>query len=406
MLLYTLSAFGGPQGHLMLMIKHFVYKRQYISEKELIEYNSFCQLIPGPSSTQLLGIIAYKKGGFWLSLLTLLLWILPASIFMGILSFFITDESYSNTTGSIFKYIQPLTLAFLLYSMTRYFSISIRNTITRVIFLYASIFTLLFFNTPWIIPILIIFGGVLTNLSNKRIPEIPNNKEPIRINWKPLLFYILIFLTAALLSETARKQDWENRKQYNLFENNYRFGSFVFGGGDVLLPLMIDQYVERPTSRRIKKTQNINIIKIEKNNLITGFGIVKAIPGPVFSVSAYAGGLALSKNGRTQQALGCIIGAVSIFLPSIILLYFIIPFWEKIKNLTIVYRSLEGINATITGVMMATAIYLMNGTVFHVQNSTIAINGIIVAASFILLLKTKIPPPLIVIAVLIIGWFF
>lgn len=85
----------------------------------------------------------------------------------------------------------------------------------------------------------------------------------------------MIFIIAGVLSEAARKQQWESRKAFNLFENFYRFGSFVFGGGDVLIPLILDQYVARPSSERMQKKDQ-NIIRIERDELLTGAGMVRA----------------------------------------------------------------------------------------------------------------------------------
>src|SRR3982751_6907842 len=86
-LLHSVSAFGGPQAHLGMMMRTFVHRRPYVTEEELMEYNAFCQLLPGASSTQTLTLIGYKRGGVMLAILTLLIWILPACIMMGALSF-------------------------------------------------------------------------------------------------------------------------------------------------------------------------------------------------------------------------------------------------------------------------------------------------------------------------------
>ena len=88
-LLHSLTAFGGPQGHFGMMLKTFSEKRRDVTKEELIEYNSFCQLLPGASSTQVLTLIGYKRGGVVLAVLTLLIWILPACILMGAFSFFL-----------------------------------------------------------------------------------------------------------------------------------------------------------------------------------------------------------------------------------------------------------------------------------------------------------------------------
>jgi len=81
-LLHSLTAFGGPQGHYGMMMKTFVNGRKDITEEELIDFVSFCNMLPGASSTQTLTLIGYKRGGIPLALLTLLIWITPASTIM------------------------------------------------------------------------------------------------------------------------------------------------------------------------------------------------------------------------------------------------------------------------------------------------------------------------------------
>ncbi len=61
--LHSISAFGGPQGHFGMVMKTFVHQRHDVTEKEVLDYNSFCQLLPGASSTQVLTLIGYKRGG-------------------------------------------------------------------------------------------------------------------------------------------------------------------------------------------------------------------------------------------------------------------------------------------------------------------------------------------------------
>ena len=272
---YSITAFGGPQGHFGMMLKTFVQKRRDVTEEELIEYNSFCQLLPGASSTQTITLIGYKRGGVSLAVLTLIIWILPASVLMGAFSFLLTLYPSKNLTAGLFKFIQPMAIGFLAYAAVRAFSISVTNFITQIVMLVAMIVTFFLFKTPWIFPLLIIAGGISTSFSSKRIPE-KENIKPRQIRWTNIWLFAIIFIIAGVLSETARKQNWPNRKAYNLFENFYRFGSFVFGGGDVLLPMMLDQYVVRPNAPKVA-IKNPNAIKIERSDLLTGYGIVRAI---------------------------------------------------------------------------------------------------------------------------------
>src|SRR6476620_10371185 len=132
--LHSLTAFGGPQGHYGMMMKTFVHGRHDVTEDELLEYNSFCQMLPGASSTQVLTLIGYKRGGVPLAVLTLLIWILPASVLMGALSFllhYIDKRALNNV--DIFKFIPPMAVGFLVYATETAFNISIKNTVTWII---------------------------------------------------------------------------------------------------------------------------------------------------------------------------------------------------------------------------------------------------------------------------------
>ena len=401
-LLYSVTAFGGPQGHIGMMMKTFVHKRRDVTEEELIEYNSFCQLLPGASSTQTLTLIGYKRGGVPLAVITLLIWLLPACILMGAFSFLLTNN-HQDLTANLFKYIQPVAIGFLLYASIKAFSISIKNFITLILMIVAMCITYLLFKTPWVFPLLIIAGGVATNFSDKRIPQ-KEVVKPRLIRWTNIWLFVLIFIIAGALSETARKQQWHNRKAYNLFENFYRFGSFVFGGGDVLLPMMLDQYVARPNSTNAIK--NPNAIRINKEELLTGYGVVRAIPGPVFSVGSFVGGIALKDKGKKAQLLGCIIGSVALFLPSALLVLFFFPVWQYLKKYVVVFRALEGINAVVVGFMWAATLYLLNSIPLARLNFYSFSSLVVIAATFFVLRYTKIPAPVIVIASIFLGWIF
>ena len=102
--IHSLTAFGGPQAHIGMMLKTFVHRRPYVTEQELMEYTAFCQLLPGASSTQTLTLIGYKRGGVILAVLTLIIWILPASILMGALSFLLHYIDKKALNVDIFKF--------------------------------------------------------------------------------------------------------------------------------------------------------------------------------------------------------------------------------------------------------------------------------------------------------------
>jgi len=402
--IHSISAFGGAQGHLGMVMKTFVDKRKDISKDELMEYVSFAQILPGASSTQVLTLIGFKRGGIPLAIITLLIWVLPACIIMGLFSFIVTSLYPQDLNNGVFKFIQPMAIGFLAFAGLKAFKISINSIITFVIFIVSFLLLSLFFKTPWVFPLLIILGGIATNFSNKRIPDIEKTKSK-QIRWSNLWLFIFIFVVAGFFSELSRKQEWENRKAFNLFENFYRFGSIVFGGSDVLIPLVVDQYVARPTADKFQDSKQ-GFIKLEKNELLTGAGFVRAIPGPVFSIASFTGGIALKDKGKFYQALGCLIGSIAIFLPSALLVLFFFPVWQFFKKYVIIFRALEGINAVVVGVMFAGIFYLLKDLSFINYNLQSFFSLIVIIITVLLLKFSKIPPPIIVALCLSLGFLF
>ena len=107
-----------------------------------------------------------------------------------------------------------------------------------------------------------------------------------------------------------------------------------------------------------------------------------------------------------MQVLGCIIGSIAIFLPSALLVLFFFPIWNNLKKYAVVYRSLEGINASVVGIMIASTLYIMKDISIVGANANSFINIIVIVAAFSLLQFTKVAAPLIVVACIALGYFF
>lgn len=398
---HSLTAFGGPQAHIGMMMKTFVHRRRDVSEQELMEYNAFCNLLPGASSTQTLTLIGYKRGGIPLAVITLLIWILPASILMGSLSFLLHYIDKKQLGTDIFRFIAPMAAGFLAYAAFTTFPLAIRNLITWIIMTIGAVATYLLFGQPWVIPVLIVSAGIVTNFSRKRIPQ--TEQKPRKIRWWNFWLFGIIFIAAGIISERARLDNWPDRKPINLFENTYRMGSLVFGGGQVLMPMMYEQWSVRPETIKKNKNKDQNVVQIDESDMYTAMGIVRAVPGPVFSIASFAGGMALKDMGTEMQVVGCLIGMIAIFLPSALLVLFFFPIWSNLKKYAAVYRSLEGINAVVVGIMIASTLYIMKDISIGEFKTISLVNIGVILGTFLLLNFTKIAPPFIVLACLGLG---
>ncbi len=383
---HSLTAFGGPQMHFVRMHKLFVQQHKYISEEELLELNAFVQLLPGASSTQTLTLIGYKRGGVALAVITLTIWIIPACTLMGGLGFLLQYLNNKNL-NFIFRFVQPMAVGFLAYSAFRSFQISVKHQATFLIMLGAMLVTY-FIKSPWVFPSLIIAGSIVSNFSDKRIPNFDEKQHPVR--WQNLWLFAIIFLVAGIASEYVRIHNLPIRRPINLFENFYRFGSIVFGGGSVLITMMFEQYVIRA------KTPYMTAA-----DFLTGAGMVQAFPGPIFSMATFVGGMVLKNWGPEYQLLGCFIGTIGIFLPSLLLVLFFYPIWNNLKKHVIIFRAMEGINAVVVGIMFAATVLLF----MSIPSRFTFENVMAVIFTFLMLKFTKIPSPIIVVVFLFAAWF-
>jgi chromate transporter len=385
-----------------LMQYRFVEKRRDLTAEELIEYNAFCQLLPGASSTQTIVLVGFKRGGVLLAILTLLVWMLPAVSIMTCLALLVSHFSWSGGIKSL-SLLQPMSVGFILSAAILLFQKSVNNLITKWIFVLSAIITFVGFKTPWTIPIIIILSGVVTNFSNKRIPD--NGTAPKSIQWRAIVIFVLMFILAGFFSERATKQNWESRKLFNLFENNYRFGSMVFGGGDVLIPIMYEQYVTRPESKRIQDNKR-DVVKIDRASFLTGSGLVRAVPGPIFSISSYMGATALKDKSISLQVMGAIVSSVGIFLPSFLIVLFFFPIWQHLKKFAVFYRSLEGVYAAIVGIMIGASLYLIKDISVAMKTANIFSNlmfVLVLLSSTYLLFKQKLGPQWIALSCIVMG---
>jgi chromate transporter len=226
-----------------------------------------------------------------------------------------------------------------------------------------------------------------------------------RLRFLPIILFALFFMMAGFLSETARKQNWKNRTPYNVFENMYRFGSILFGGADVLIPVMYNQYVVRPETAKVKQS-NKDAISIDREVFLSASGIVRALPGPAFSISAFVGGMAMSDRGWAYQVLGCFLAATGIFLPTFLLVIFFYPFWENIQQFSRVQNIMTGVNAAVVGIMTASIIYLFKDTVIPFVNKPLIDTVLFFSvffSTFFLLYHTRISAPLIALGCLLLG---
>ncbi|PKM66485.1 MAG: chromate transporter [Firmicutes bacterium HGW-Firmicutes-2] len=375
-LICSLGAYGGPEAHMGVFIDQMVIKKDYLSEEELVELIALCSILPGPTSTQTIVSIGYKTGGPILALLTMLVWALPVLMLMTLLSFLYQFFEHMNLDRNSLRYIGPMAVGFIVVAAYRINKKVVTDKMTLAIFLFGAIVTYII-RAPWVFPLVLIVGGIVSVMGTKE----KDLWQRVKLN--PPWVYIFVFLGLAVTG-IVLTLTWDNIL-IHLFESFYRYGYLVFGGGQVVVPVMHSELVQ------------VNQY-MTNQEFLTGYGLVQGLPGPMFSFSAYAGGMAARSGGPIIQILGAVAGGVGIFLPGLLLIYFVYPVWENLKKIKGIKVSLRGINAVAGGMIGVAAIILM-------QQSGLEFENIVVTVVTVLMLMTKkIPAPIMVLAVIVAGF--
>jgi chromate transporter len=369
-----LTAFGGPIAHLGYFRREFVEKRGWLSEAAFADLLGLAQFLPGPASSQLGMAIGLRRAGYGGMLAAWLGFTLPAAIAM--IGFAYLAPQVSQTYGEGWLHGLKIAAAAVviqaLISMARTLAV---GPIRAGMAIGAGAGVLIAHGAGSVPQIFAIVAGGLFGLAWLRDqPWTPpddaaTHKVPTEVSTGALVVFGLLlaglpFAAAVLRSPTL-----------GLASVFYRTGSLVFGGGHVVLPLLQRDIVGRGW--------------LDQDTFLAGYGAVQALPGPLFSFAGFVGA---AQGYAPGGWAGGLVALVAIFLPSLLLVLGVLPFWDRLKAYPQARGALAGVNAVVVG-LLAAALWqpVLTSTV---QRPT---DWALIAAAWVLMNIAKLPPWLVVI---------
>jgi chromate transporter len=199
--LLAISGFGGPQVHFVMFMRRLVHKKRYITEEELKELNSFCAMLPGPTSTQTITSIGFKLGGPLLAFFTLAVWIIPASVLMFLLAVLLSTYGSHHISLDFLKFVQPMAVGFMVFAALRISRMFARSTLEwGLLFLSAALAILI--RSPFVFPLILMFGGFISNLQSKKRDA--GRYHIKNVHWDNFILFISIFLVSAVVAALVK----------------------------------------------------------------------------------------------------------------------------------------------------------------------------------------------------------
>ncbi len=327
-----LTSFGGPIAHLGYFHDEYVARRRWLDEKSYADLVALCQFLPGPASSQVGIAIGIARAGLPGALAAWLGFTMPSAIALIAFAFGISALGASAATGWLhgLKVVAVAVVAQAVWSMARTLCPD-RERATLAIL--ATIVTLgwpsavgqvLSISVAGLIGWRFFPGSDVTPTSHMRFPI---GKRLGVAAW--IIFFVLLF-ALPLLRQVAPSHWLE------VFDSFFRVGSLVFGGGHVVLPLL--------------QAEVVGPGWVTNEQFVAGYGAAQAVPGPLFTFSAYLGAVMKSEpNGWT----GALLALSAIFLPSFLLIVGVLPFWDLLRAKSSFQSALHGINAAVVGLLVA-----------------------------------------------------
>jgi chromate transporter len=372
------TSFGGPVAHIGYFRHEFVERRRWCSEGQYGELLAIAHSLPGPSSSQVGFGIGLLQAGWAGGIAAWLGFTLPSAVLM--IAFAFGHELWAGPRALlVFHGLQLVAVAVVAQAVVK-MQQTLALGITRILLALASAAFVLF--VPWpvaslvVIAITAVFGMLLfRNVSPGETDDFALG-FPRRIGVGAAISFLILLIASFVLATSSHFP-------LAMVAAFYRSGALVFGGGHVVLPLLESSLVARGW--------------VTQQAFLAGYGAAQAVPGPLFTFAAYLGAVTgLGQAGGVLRVLYALASLIALFLPGLLAMTAVIPFWSKVRGNVRLRGALMGVGAGVVGILAAALVDPLLRTAVH----SVA-DGIIASAAFLLLFLQRVQAWMIVVGVVL-----
>ena len=372
-----LTSFGGPIAHIGYFREEYVVRRKWVDEDTFAELIALCQFLPGPASSQLGMAVGIRRGGLLGGFAAWLGFTLPSALALILFAYGVQELGAQESADWLhgLKIVAVAVVALALWGMGR----TLTPDRTRITIAVVAAVALLM--TGGILAQLaVIVGGAALGLIVLRSPEERVEGDAVARGGTRAAAALLIAFVVLLVALPVASRVTESLP-LDVFDSFYRSGALVFGGGHVVLPLLEAEVVPPGW--------------VTSDEFLAGYGAAQAVPGPLFTFSAFLGA---SMDGLTPRWGGGLLALAAIFAPSFLLVPGVLPFWERLRGVARARQALMGVNAAVVGLLLA-ALY----DPLWVSAIETPADFAVAAGAFALLAFWRAPPWVVVVATAIAG---
>lgn len=320
-----LTSFGGPVAHLGFFHNEFVKRRQWLSDQAYGEVVALCQMLPGPASSQVGLTVGYLRGGYPGAVAAWVGFTLPAALIMALFASGLALWPEASAGGWVVG-LKLFVIAVVAQAVWQMAGNLCPDRPRRTIAVLVAAF-LLFAGSVWMQALALIVAGVAGVCLSLPSDRTGGDLGVAIRTRKPLVFFAVfaVLLVLAFLP-------WQGGPLTAIAAELYRAGALVFGGGHVVLPWLEEGFVGSGA--------------MSADTFLAGYGVAQAMPGPLFSFSAFLGGV---EGGWP----GALVAVLAVFLPGSLLVFAGLPLWQYVRSHSLARSALAGVNAGVVGLLIS-----------------------------------------------------
>ena len=366
-----LTCFGGPIAHIGYFRDEFVVRRKWIDEHAYADLVGLCQFLPGPASSQVGFSIGLMRAGYLGALAAWSGFTLPSAA--ALILFACGAGALSGPIGTGLLHGLKLTAVAIVAQAVWGMARTLCPDRERASIAALAALVILFTTSSVAQIAAIVLGGIAGLWLCRGEAATPSGHVEMPVSRTAGLAALAAFFLLLLGLPVLR--GLTGSSGLALFDAFYRSGALVFGGGHVVLPLLREAFVTPGW--------------LSDDAFLAGYGAAQAVPGPLFTFAAYLGTVVAPEP---HGLAGAGLGLVGIFLPGILILLGVLPFWDSFRRRAGAQAMMRGVNAAVVGLLGA-ALYnpVWTSTVHGPRDFGIALVG------FVLLAAWRAPPLLVVV---------
>jgi len=317
-------SFGGPAAHVGYFYKTFVEKLQWINDQNFSQLLGLSQFLPGPGSSQLGFAIGLRRNGLSGGISAFIGFTLPSFLIMLLLASFSSQAEFIQKSSGVIHGLKLLAVIVVADAIWKMFHQFCQDKWNQQVAIFSA-FSLLCFSGIFTQIIILLIAATLGFFLKKKTKHATETLSKIQIQKRS----IFIFLGLLFLLPTTQFFS----PKIAIASEFYWSGSYVFGGGHVVLPILKDTVGSSMSS----------------NEFLLGYSAAQAVPGPMFTMATYLGALCTPDS----KWIGAILGTFFIFLPGFLLMYAFQGAWINLISNPLLSSISAKINAAVVGLLIA-----------------------------------------------------